>query len=175
MGVLWGRRCICDYLFKHFRWVNLATVSDKDLPNEPGVYVLRLVYSDNDVDEVRRGVLRSYSIGIEILRRAKWARLSRYWGPRIERIRRIDPSQCPVLYIGCSGKGSGTIRTRFRDLAGLRHTIFPCIFVLRLADIDIAFGFITFSNGAKAFEQEKRILREYRGLHGRLPPLNEAA
>ena len=164
---------VCDFPFEGFTWVDLATVLDRDLAKKPEVFVLRLIVEKNEDPLVLRGkVLEAYSAGIEILRKAKWKRLTKYWGPRFERLKRIDPSTCPVIYIGGTGKGTGTIRSRFADLAGWRHTIFPCILALRLVGWNIQFGYKTVSKGEEAFKTEKELIRKYTKIHGKLPALN---
>jgi len=175
LGV-YRRKCICDFLFRDFVWVNLASTLDSELPKKPGTYVLRLVISRDENPLILKGrVLEAYSAAMAILKKVKWERLTKYWGPRIERLKRIDPLTCPTIYIGSTGKGKGTIRSRFADLAGLRHTIFPCVLALRLVGWDIEFGYKIVSKGEEAFKIEERLMREYMKTHGMSPPLNEKA
>ena len=169
-----GRSCICDFLFKDFEWVDLATTMDSALPKRPGIYALRLNIGENeDSLTLRNKILEAYNIAMSILKKANWRRLTKYWGPRIERIKRIDPLTCPIIYIGGTGKGEGTIRSRFADLAGWRHTIFPCILALRLAGWNIHFGYRTVNRGEEAFKMEEKLIRQYMEIHGTPPALNK--
>jgi len=144
------------------------------LPKKPGVYVLKLAVSeDEDLIALRKRILKAYGIARDILKKASWRRLTKYWGSRIERINRIDPLTCPTIYIGGTGKGKGTIRSRFTDLAGLRHTIFPCILALRLAGLNIDFGYKTVNTGQEAFKTEQELIKRYIKIHGKPPALNE--
>lgn len=68
--------------------------------------------------------------------------LSSYFGRRVERIRSINPVKCPVIYIGASGYGVGTLRSGFKDLAGLRHTIFYPVFILLSASANSILKFL---------------------------------
>lgn len=165
--------CKCDSLFKNFTWINLASASSKDLPKKPGVYVLRLDVEENeDYLALKNKVKKAYNIAKQLVKKAGWRKLEENWKSKIERIRNIDPFLCPVIYIGGTGKGSGTLRMRFTDLAGIRHVIFPCILSLRLAGVIIYFGFRTVDIGREAFKLEEVLIKEYIKIHKKLPALN---
>ena len=162
---------MCDGLFKGFKWGDLRRLSSKELPTKPGVYVLRLVVNEYvGPADLRERVGKAYSKASALLDKAGWRELSNYFGKRVERIRRIDPVKCPVIYIGATGKGTGTLRSRFRDLAGLRHTIFYPVFSLILAGWDIDFGW---TEAEDAFNVESRLKRQYIEVHGDMPALNK--
>ena len=164
-----GKSCACDGVFRGFQWNDLKSLTLNNVPKLPGVYVLRLVDVNGLADRVRR----AYEEGLELLRRASWRELWRYYGARLERLKRIDTSRCPVIYIGGTGRGGGTLRSRLYDLAGVRHTAFYPTFTLLLAGCDIDYGWMALPSGAEAFNYEEQVKREYVKVHGSLPPLNE--
>ena len=116
---------------------------------------------------------RAYEVGVEMLMGASWRELWSYYGSRLDRLKRVNPILCPVIYIGGTGKGKGTLRSRFRDLAGLRHTTFYPVFVLLLAGCEIDYGWKPLTSSAEAFNHEERVKRGYLEVHGELPPLNK--
>jgi len=161
-----GSKCKCDPLFEGFEWYELTSIRAKDLPSRPGVYIIRVVERGCSVREA----IKYFN---EILGRTEWKEFLKYVDSRLERLRRI--SACPVIYIGSTtglkGGKSSSIRTRYKDLAGRRHTVFFPILALLLAKWKLCFGFITVENHKKAKEIERKLKEEYRKVHDKLPAL----
>ncbi len=166
-----GRPCTCDPLFTEFEWSDLKSLSHKDLPDRPGVYTLRIADHPN---EASIKVKQARSLGADLLSKASWRQLWKHYWPRLARLEAIDPSTCPVIYIGGTGRGSGSIKTRFQDLAGWRHTIFFPVFVLLLAGCNIDYGWKTLNTATEAFNYEENLKQRCRAIHGRPPALNKA-
>ena len=138
-----------------------------------GVYIKDTDLFQRDITLFLNSGLKSvYNIAKQLVKKADWRKLEENWKSKIERIRNIDPFLCPVIYIGGTGKGSGTLRMRFTDLAGIRHVIFPCILSLRLAGVIIYFGFRTVDIGREAFKLEEVLIKEYIKIHKKPPALN---
>ncbi len=49
---LLGNPCICDTLFKEFKWIEIVSVKPKHLPKKPGVYVIRIIEKGYNVEEI---------------------------------------------------------------------------------------------------------------------------
>ena len=154
-------RCACEGIFKDFRWLDLGEVCSSDLPDVPGVYAIRVAERGMDVKEVCRGFL-------SFLEGSKWAELLSYVRSRLARLERI--SACPILYIGSAPK---SIRVRFKDLSGIRHTAFFPILALMLGGWKLQYGFLTVKSDHEAKELEKRLKSKYAEFHGSLPALVE--
>ena len=162
-----GPKCMCDYLFNGFRWGELVGIRARDLPNEPGVYVIRVIERGLNVES-------TISYLNDVLGRTKWYEFLRYVNSRLNRLRRIG--DCPVIYIGSTSglRGVGaksSIRSRYVDLAGRRHTAFFPILALLLAGWRLDYGFKTTNSHSEAKELEERLKKEYREIHGALPAL----
>ncbi len=163
-----GPRCECDYLFRGFVWGELVSIRAKDLPNEPGVYVIRVIERGLRVeDTIRR--LKS------VLGKTKWYELLKYVDLRLNRLWRIGG--CPVIYIGSTsglrseGSATSSVRSRYVDLAGRRHTAFFSILALLLAGWRLDYGFLTVNTHTEARNLERKLKEEYRRVHGGLPAL----
>lgn len=90
-----------------------------------------------------------------------------YVYPRLERLYRIK--SCPVIYIG----STDNIQSRYRDLAGRRHTVFFSILALLLGGWRLDYGFKTTSSKEEAQSLEEELKAKYKEIHGALPPLVE--
>ena len=159
--------CICDGLFEGFKWTSLTGLNCDSLPEAPGVYVLRLVnMGELNIDGA-----------IEFLRnlcdKAKWREIKNFASSRIKRLerlkKRLESSECPVLYIG----STRNLRNRCRDLAGKRHTVFLALLALLVAGTEIDYGYKIVTSEREASDIEYELKGKYRGLHGTYPPLVE--
>ena len=111
----------------------------------------------------------------DVLGKTGWHEFLRYVNSRLNRLRRIG--DCPVIYIGSTsglrseGSATSSIRSRYVDLAGRRHTAFFPILALLLAGWRLDYGFLTVNTHTEAKKLEKRLKEVYRRIHGRLPAL----
>ena len=166
-----GKCCVCDEVFKDFQWGDLKKLGRRELPMSRGVYVLRLVVDESEEpSDLYQRVDAAYARALELLEKSGWRELKGYFGKRVKRIKNIDPVKCPVIYIGATGRGSGNLRSRFQNLAGLRHTIFYPVFALLLAGWDIDFGWMEFED---AFSLENQLMTRYKAVHKDIPALNK--
>jgi len=163
-----GLKCECDYLFEGFKWGELVSIKVRDLPNEPGVYVIRVIERGLSVEDTIRELN-------DMLGRTGWYEFLRYVDSRLNRLWRIG--DCPVIYIGSTsglrseGSATSSIRSRYVDLAGRRHTAFFSILALLLAGWRLDYGFLTVNTHREARNLERKLKEEYRRVHGRLPAL----
>ena|GEM_PF-2755994 len=77
-------------------------------------------------------------------------------------------ANCPILYIGSAPK---SVRVRFKDLSGIRHTAFFPILALMLGGWKLQYGFLTVKSDHEAKELEKQLKSKYAEFHGSLPAL----
>jgi len=77
---------------------------------------------------------------------------------------------CKVAKLVCL-TGDTSIRSKYRDLAGRRHTALYPVLALLLAGWKLDYGFKTTSSREEAMELERRLKEEYIKVHGRLPAL----
>ncbi len=141
-----GPRCRCDYIFEGFYWHELATLKASHLPRKPGVYVIRVIEKRDEPINARRNLE-------EIILRSSWDELIQYVSNRLARLLRIG--DCPLLYIG----STDSIKSRFKDLAGVRHTAFFPILALLLSNWRLDYGFKTVST-KEELNYWKRSLRK---------------
>ncbi|RLE67503.1 MAG: hypothetical protein DRJ43_07325 [Thermoprotei archaeon] len=159
-----GPPCACDEVFREFWWSELTRIDPRRLPREPGVYAIRVL-------ERGRDPLYVYDEAMKWLNKTRWSALISYAGRRLRRLRRIG--ECPVIYIGATTGRRGHIRSRYRDLAGVRHTALFPILALLLAGWRLEYGYTITKSSKEAKELEKRIKDQYRSVHGRPPALVE--
>ena len=157
----YNQKC-CDDLFTEFEFQDLRNAEP---PDEKGVYVIR----------VKRRGLSTIKIVEEIkqhLQGLKWELAKNYICSRIERLKKIN--QCPVIYIGSAGgkKGSkNTLKGRYEELAGRRHTVMYPILALLYFGWELEFGWKVDNNPS---DLEEELKRKYRIRHnGKLPALVE--
>lgn len=73
-GGFHGRGCICDGLFKGFKWGSLKMLKSRELPAKRGVYILRLVVDETaEPSALYEGVDLAYSEGFSLLEKAGWS------------------------------------------------------------------------------------------------------
>lgn len=75
-----GPPCECNEIFENYLWHELSTLEPSQLLRGPGVYALRVM----DIGKDAAWVVDSFS--------------------SLTRVERISGSECPVLYIGSTGK-----------------------------------------------------------------------
>ncbi|MHA1594593.1 MAG: DUF7664 domain-containing protein [Candidatus Baldrarchaeia archaeon] len=155
-----GVNCKCDTLFCGFLWHELSTLKAHDLPKEPGVYVIRIIKKGEETEKAKHKLE-------DVISKTNWKELISYVNSRLNRITRIE--NCPVIYIG----STSDIRTRYRDLAGIRHTAFFPILALLLCGWELDYGFKTVPSKKDAKHLEDELKRKYEDLHGMLPALVE--
>lgn len=155
-----GVRCKCDSLFHDFLWHELSTLRAHNLPGVPGVYVIRVIEKGEDMEEAKRQLE-------DIILKASWKELIEYVNSRLRRVLRIR--DCPVIYIG----STGNLRSRYKDLAGIRHTAFFPILALLLSRWNLDYGFKIASSKKEAEHLENELKRGYIDIHGMLPALIE--
>ena len=141
----------------------MTDLNCNSLPEAPGIYVLRLVNMDKlNIDEA-----------IEFLRnlcdKARWREITVFASSRIKRLGRLKSSKCPVLYIG----STSNLRSRCRDLAGKRHTVFLALLALLVAGAEIDYGYKIMTSRREASDLEQELKEKYRRLHSTYPPLVE--
>jgi len=159
-----GPRCICDYLFTDFLWRDLESIHPSTLPNRPGVYVIRVRRAGDAPVEAYKGFLKLFE-------NLKWVEFKSYLENRLARVLNVHEA-CPVICIGATtGSRNPSIRSRYRDLAGRRHTALYPVLALLLAGWKLDYGFKTTSSREEAMELERRLKEEYIKVHGRLPAL----
>jgi len=155
-----GMNCKCDPVFHGFLWHELSTLRATDLPKKPGVYAIRIIEKGDDPIKVK------YRLENVILKTG-WNELIKYVGNRLIRVLQIR--DCPVIYIG----STESIRSRYKELAGRRHTAFFPILALLLNGWKLDYGFKTALSENKAIQLERDLKRKYIGIHGTLPALVE--
>ena len=102
---------------------------------------------------------------MEIIHRTGWRELSSYVSRRLRRLSRV--SECPVIYIG----STNNLRVRFRDLAGVRHTVFFPITALLLGGWRLDYGFVVTQSSRAAMSLEDGLKNGYKRIRGALPAL----
>ena len=112
---------------------------------------------------------RTLDFAKSTLTNTNWYQLSRYLTPRILRLETIDPLNCPIIYLGGTGKGKGNLRGRFIDLSGIRHTAFYPVFCLLSTGWEIEYGWKPVTHGS-SFDEEKELKEKYRNTHSRKFP-----
>lgn len=155
-----GVKCKCDPVFHGFLWHELSTLGASDLPKKPGVYVIRIIERGDDP-------MRAKYLLEDIILKTRWSELIKYVGNRLIRILQIR--DCPVIYIG----STESIRSRYKDLAGRRHTAFFPILALLLSGWKLDYGFKIVSSKSEAEQMERELKRKYICIHGILPALVE--
>ncbi|OYT37471.1 MAG: hypothetical protein B6U89_07240 [Desulfurococcales archaeon ex4484_58] len=155
-----GKKCRCDVLLDGFLWRELVEIDPSELPRNPGVYVIRVFEYGDPIDELIRG-FKSF------ISKTRWIELSRYVESRLKRLYRIG--ECPLIYIG----SANSIRSRYLDLAGKRHTIFFPVLILLYGGWKLDYGFKTTQNKDEAEMLEEELKNKYKSIHGTLPALVE--
>ncbi len=155
-----GPKCECDQILKGFRWHELSTLKSSQLPREPGVYIIRVIEKGEDLINAKLKLK-------EIVLQSGWDELIRYVTNRLTRLFRIR--NCPLIYIG----STGNIRSRFKDLAGRRHTAFFPILALLLSGWKLDYGFRIVASKNAAEHLEEELKKKYQRIHGFLPAFVE--
>ncbi len=153
--------CICSSLFNGFVWRDLEDIDPSELPNTPGVYVIRIKERVGDP-------IDAYNKFLKVFGEIRWRAFMEYVMNRLERLKRIG--ECPVIYIGAAPK---SLRTRYEDLIGRRHTVMFPILALVLAGWKLEYGYMQVKSKEEAKSLEDRLKREYTRIHGNLPALME--
>ncbi|MBN1682661.1 hypothetical protein JW865_03815 [Candidatus Bathyarchaeota archaeon] len=161
--------CICDDVFKDFKWLNLKEAQNKDICPTKGVYALRLQIDNSDPFFLENKLKHTIEFAENTIKKSEWKELISYYSSRIQRLKQIEPLICPIIYIGAVGKGKGTLRGRFIDLAGHRHTVFYPIFCLLSTGWEIEFGYKNIENDV--FKIENQFKEQYENKHGKYPAL----
>jgi len=156
-----GLPCLCNNLFEGFKWLDLEEAESSRLPSMPGVYVIRIKKRGKDPVKI-------YSDFIKLVRASRWIEFERYIVSRLERLKRIE--KCPIIYIGAA---PSSIKLRYRDLLGVRHTIHYPILALLIGGWRLEYGFRIVNTRKDALDLEKELKRRYREIHGKLPALVE--
>jgi len=156
-----GPQCICDNLFKAFRWYDLENIRSSKLPSKPGVYVIRVRERGNEPIKVYNGF-------VKLLDKLQWKEFKRYVISRLERLRRIG--KCPIIYIGAA---PSSIKSRYRDLSGVRHTVHYPILALLMGGWKLEYGFKIVNTKGEAKNLERKLKEEYKRVHNKLPALVE--
>ena len=130
------------------------------LPRKPGVYATRVI-------ERGGGLINARLKLEEIVLQTGWDELTRYVASRLARIFRIR--DCLLIYIG----SADNIKSRFKDLAGRRHTAFFPILALLLSKWKLDYGFKTVSSKKEAEWLEEELKKKYQKMHRFLPALVE--
>ena len=144
-----GPKCICDDILKDFLWHELSALRASDLPNKPGVYVIRVIDRGEDLVNAKLKLSK-------IVMDTGWNELIKYVESRLVRLLRIK--SCPLIYIG----STDSIKSRFKDLAGIRHTAFFPILALLLSRWRLDYGFKTASSKKEAAYLEEELKAKYR-------------
>jgi len=148
--------CECDQIFTKFQWEGLVSVGSEKLPENAGVYVIRVRKRGKPVGEV---ILHTENF----LKKIKWPPFSGYVLNRVNRLKKIG--KCPTIYIGAAPT---SLQGRYKDLCGRRHTAFFPILALLMTGWKLGFGWLLTD---KPEEIEKFLKRQYIQIHGALPAL----
>ena len=148
--------CDCDHIFPRFRWERLVSIHQKQLPNRTGVYVIRIRKRGIPISEV-------ISHTENLVNKIEWTAFKEYVLNRVNRVENI--SECPVVYIGAAPT---SLRNRYKDLCGRRHTAFFPILTLLMNDWELDFGWLPTD---KPREMEKSLKDQYIQIHDALPAL----
>lgn len=148
--------CKCDQIFADFRWYDLVTIRMKMLPKDAGVYAVRVRERGKPVEWITS---RSHAL----LGKIGWFSLENYVLSRIRRLENIG--DCPVIYIGAAPT---SLRGRYKDMCGERHTAFYPIVALLFAGWKLDFGSFEDNEPAK---KERLLKEQFRKVHGTLPAL----
>ena len=154
-----GTKCICDEIFKEYEWGELAYLSSMDLPNKPGVYVIRVIEHGKDPRDV------SYRL-IEELAKTKWEELVKYAYLRIKKLENIN--NCPVIFID----HSVSLRNKYRELAHLKHPLSIVFLGMIIHRWRLDYGFAVTSKD-KLVEKYEETLKKYIEIHRDMPALNK--
>lgn len=148
--------CKCNQIFANFRWNDLATIRMEMLPKNAGVYAVRVRERGKPIEWI-------ISCSHALLGEINWFHFEEYVVSRIRRLRNIGG--CPLIYIGAAPT---SLRGRYKDMCGERHTAFYPIVALLFAGWKLDFGW--FEDGEPA-KKERLLKKQYRKVHGALPAL----
>jgi hypothetical protein len=146
--------CKCDPIFTEFQWKDLVTLSAQKLPKTTGVYAIRI---SKKGEPIKRVISNAY----KLLGKIDWSQFEHHVLSRVRRLEEIR--ECPIIYIGAAPT---SLKGRYKDLCGRRHTAFYAIIALLFAGWKLDFGWI---EDEKPLQKEKRLKRQYSNIHGRLP------
>lgn len=153
-------RCECEKLFSIFTWANLSNLKYESLPSETGVYVIRYREKGSTLNET---IQKSK----QFFKQSNWKAFMKYAFNRIERIKRIG--EFPYIYIGAApSKDNFGFQSRYKDLTGLRHTVFYPLLALLIANWKLDYGWYITEN-ARKFEKELKM--NYKKIHKVMPAL----
>ena len=150
--------CKCDQLFSMIQWQDLTVLKKQDFPETKGVYVIRINKQGKPIEQI-------ISQARKFVNKLNWSEFEEFFLNRIRRLERIG--DCPIIYIGAAPK---SIKSRYDDLCGKRHTAFYPILALLFADWKLDFGWIEDDN---PLVREKWLKQQYCKIHGKLPALVE--
>jgi hypothetical protein len=149
--------CVCDPIFKDFEWCELATlrVRDNRLDGK-GVYALRVRERGDAVGNIISDVKKC-------LDKLGWLEFEDFVMSRVSRLENIQ--ECPIIYVGAA---PNTLKGRYRDLCGRRHTALFAVLALLHGGWKLEFGWLKCDN---PLQKEKILKEQYRNVHGKLPAL----
>lgn len=148
--------CECDQIFADFRWNNLVALRMEMLPKDAGVYAVRVRERGKPVEWI---LSRSHAL----LGKISWRSFENYVLSRIRRLEKI--LGCPLIYIGAAPT---SLRGRYKDMCGERHTAFYPILALLFAGWKLDFGWF---EDEEARKREQLLKEQYLKIHGALPAL----
>jgi len=150
--------CKCNKLFTDFTWKDLETLDPKELPDVPGVYTIRIKQKGKPISEIKQHVEN-------FLKKTNWKPFKQYVQNRISRLENIGG--CPIIYIGAA---PNTLRGRYEDLCGRRHTALYPILALLTANWKLQLGYKQ-TTKTEAKQTEQKLKQKYQQTHKTLPAL----
>ena len=155
--------CECDYLFKIFNFYDITQLDKNYIPGERGIYAIKIKEEGRNIDEIMN------QIDI-ILKKLNWNIVANHIGNRIQRLKNIDPKECPIIYVGSAGskgQGKNTLRSRLDEFKN-RHTIMYPIWTMIYFGWKLEYGWHI---SDEPLDEEKDFKQSYEKIHGSLPAL----
>jgi len=148
--------CNCDELFKDFKSGDLESLRPEGLPKNRGVYAIRIRGRGKPVNDVILSME-------DFCRKTEWVPFSEYVLDRTTRLKNIG--ECPLVYIGAAPT---SLRSRYSDLCGRRHTGFYPILALLMNGWRLDYEYF---ETEKPKQFEKSLKDRYEKIHKSLPAL----
>jgi len=148
--------CQCDDLFGEFRSKDLESVKLGGLTKNRGVYAIRIRKRGKPISDV-------ISFMERFSKKTKWVCFNEYVLDRTSRLENIG--KCPIVYIGAAPT---SLRSRYKDLCGLRHTAFYPILALLMNGWKLDYQYFETD---RPEDVEKSLKDRYREVHKSLPAL----
>ena len=148
--------CRCDKLFREFKSGDLESIKSGGLTKNRGVYAIRIRKRGKPISDV-------ISFMESFCKKTKWICFNEYVLDRTSRLENI--SRCPIIYIGAPPT---SLRSRYKDLCGLRHTAFYPILALLMNGWRLDYEYF---ETERPEDFEKSLKDRYQEIHKYLPAL----